>query len=263
MTLELDPELFFESHVTVAIKKRGRGHDDAAREAKKPRILTIPQGPVDARHDFSALQRELDAKVSEVKEANDRASELQVEAESAKTDLKSRLKECRKLQAQLDDEETQQADLKKRLKKLENENAALRKEAKITKAELGAQMGVAEEWQEKYFTVLDDRRPDYGDPDKVTDDEICSRWQHMVGLVNNVANASTDTPPGKCEASLKNTSIEGLVAECNKYPQLAHCLVKRFVWRRLCSDVFKAKNGVWGGRMGEFLVKTVAKLRCE
>ncbi|KAM4054869.1 hypothetical protein HRG_005688 [Hirsutella rhossiliensis] len=269
------PEALSKHPGEVAAGKHGRGPDETAREqvgkAKKPKIDPASKDPDHYQHHISALEGILVRKDREVKEANDGAKRFQLEAESAKKELAKQQAESKKLGTQLKRAQTmatKQTNTPKKAQKLEEQlialqdrNSRLQSENRELENKVQKESENAEHWQSQLQEVLNERKPDYGDPDKVTDDWIISRWGSISFTIEKIATACTSNPFKEPEVVMTRRPIDLLIQECKQSPRLASFLIQRFIWWILCYEVFQARNGLWGGRIGEIFVRMIGQMR--
>ncbi|KJZ76718.1 hypothetical protein HIM_04054 [Hirsutella minnesotensis 3608] len=150
-------------------------------------------------------------------------------------------------------------NLEAAVEELNMDKTQLRRENEKLKKELEKKQQEYDVLDEEYSETLKELKPDYGDPDKVTDDEISSKWGQMRFRIANIAGEYFPFPLRTWD-SVVDPSVTFLIDDCRKNPPDSAFYLQLFIWRRVCSDIFRCKDGLWGGNMGETLVEMIAKM---
>ncbi|KYK58225.1 hypothetical protein DCS_05238 [Drechmeria coniospora] len=116
----------------------------------------------------------------------------------------------------------------------------------------------------EYQLAIDDlkkkeSRDDNHDPNRVLDGELCKRWLGIDYVAQQMATSTLTIPAEEVDLTSCTAEIVQLIDEIKEWkkkrlPQFQTFLLQRFAWNRLCLDIFQAKNGTWGGLLGETFV---------
>ncbi|EQL00079.1 hypothetical protein G6O67_007198 [Ophiocordyceps sinensis] len=267
------PEALPKPFENAATRKHDRELDDAgcemAERAKKPRMDTASRDSL--RDHLSAVQHIFDRKDQEARDAAEREIVIVEEADRAQRELAKQEEEITRLQTNLEKSKNAKANqrkklqeermLEKELKELKSQHARLQSRNQELESEIQEKSDSLEFLEEELSQALEEIKPDRGDPDKVTDDEINARWGSISFTIEQLATVCTQSHIQGLEVSVDHTSLNQLIRNCQRSQPLSNSLIQRFIWQRLCSEVFEAKSGLWGGRIGELFIDMIAKMR--
>lgn len=236
----------------LTVNKHGRDADGAEKDGqtntKKPKAASTRQIPDEVQYHLDSLKDVIAEQRRELEKANKLVHKFSFDAESAEEAVSRQQGEIQELQERYENLESKHKAVKANNRALIAKNKALEK--------------TSESWHNKLIEELDGKRPDYGDPDKVCDGELYRRWSIIDFNVVGMVSACMTTPAGELDATSSSAAIAQLVKKCaGAFPYLQTFLIQRYIWKRLCLDIFRAKNGIWAGELGENFVEMARDLR--
>ncbi|PHH86734.1 hypothetical protein CDD83_9821 [Cordyceps sp. RAO-2017] len=276
------------------VEEKGKG----VREVKRPRIILNP-GPRqstlqplidnlltifdDAVEKRNNIVKELSTIVGVTQYKHEEVQQLREQLEQrveTEQDLQEQLEKTKKLQKKLqikfDElnemkagqqqqlEQTQESQKKLQVKfdRLnETHKTQMKQKRKAEKDLKEAQQSILEMKEENFREWLEER-PDYGDPNKVFDDELQAKWSGINLVIEKIADCA-DLPLDPDELDQKKPVLAYLAQEAKKSNVLTEPVfpLHRLLWQRIYQQVFQGNGGIWGGRMGLFLSSFLDKAK--
>ncbi|KJZ76717.1 hypothetical protein HIM_04053 [Hirsutella minnesotensis 3608] len=157
--------------------------------------------------------------------------------------------------------------LEEEVEKLKAKHASALKEQEMMKEKLSHELKekLTKEFQEKLAKEVEEAikckeanpavvgldHPE-GEDSQVIDGEFRARWLSIDAIIEQITNKCIDKSIAEVPIHQVNDPwLFVLVDELKKYPHLEPYMIQRFLWHRVCLDVFQAKGGFWGGNDDE------------
>ncbi|PHH79712.1 hypothetical protein CDD80_3955 [Ophiocordyceps camponoti-rufipedis] len=117
-----------------------------------------------------------------------------------------------------------------------------------------------DQWRDRFYEVCDQIKPDYGDPDKVTDDFISSKWGQLDYTIQYIACNCIDMTPEQVAEALSDVMPADVLAKNAAKPVMMVPLVSKAIWRIVYGSVFHCGKNFWGGEVGTNFITMLNKM---
>ncbi|KAF4594775.1 hypothetical protein GQ602_000388 [Ophiocordyceps camponoti-floridani] len=117
-----------------------------------------------------------------------------------------------------------------------------------------------EEWRGRFYQVCDQIKPDYGDPDKVTDDYISSQWGQLDYTIQYIPCNCIDMTPEQVVETLRDVLPAHDLDKNAAKEVMMVTLVSKAIWRIVYLSVFSCGETFWGGEVGTGFITMLNKM---